>query len=772
MNFNIEFKKFFAALQPIALNPNRLKILAALIPVAIAFYLYNPFDNVFTFYWDQTILLQDKNIFNSSFYFFQERFGFGVYGYYLNYIVYSIFSFIFGPERGVDVMMIALVQAAFWGAFLFLKEVTKNTSNFNIYLLALIYIISIEAQMNVYRTILGQNFLWGFLPLACYFTLKVVKENGLKWQLALASTLFFLQVSFAHPTSIINYALVISLTLLLSLVYTRFNLAKISKVVAINIVVFIPILLQILLINREVSSYIYNSSNAFGGDFILSWYELGKARFNLNNILKLDYFLESQIRTDSYSQESLLRLANAKINNVFGVYAWLSYFNLGLFVIILLPLFQKLHTTQIKNWIAKFRSHKNLNQKIEVVELKKEGLESNIPETQDNSKVKLYAITSLAAMFGVATMGMFQGPLLQFFGLIYKIVPSVFLLYRYLDAKFGIIFILLILLAISSAYTLIKTEKLKLAVNIFLLVINIFYLGFFSTQYFVSPYGQVELAPEYSQTCDFLKNNSFRTIKFPYSYDFLHFTNISNKQVLSNDIFNQNCSHSVLSIRTLPSEDENSIIKLYDLMATNPSQFQERIESLSIDTILVDKQFIPNYSWYRITSEEEKNSLIQKIDDNYKDNKIFENSYFTVYKFKQARSFYVSSGSLNINKINPTHYNLQVNNISKNATLEFQYSFGSWNLTEPNQKYLLSDSIFNHYKGRGFNNTWDINFSELEQNCSLNYCQKNEDGTYNLSLELWYKPQVVFEEIMAIYAIVLLSFVIYKWKNKFYGHNK
>jgi hypothetical protein len=778
MNLILKFKNIFASPKVFYIKNITIKLVPFLIPLFVALYLYNPFDNTFSFYWDQTILLQDKSIFTSSFYFFQERFGFGVYGYYLNYIVYSIFSYIFGPEKGIDIMMIALVQTAFWGAFLFLKEVTRSVSNLNIYLLALIYIVSIETQMNVYRTILGQNFLWGFLPLACYFTLKVIKEKSFKWQLALASTLFFLQVSFAHPTSILNYAFIVGLTMLLSLIYTKFNLAKFIRIVVINIIVFLPILLQIILINREVSGYIYNSSNAFAGDFILSWYELGKARFELRNILRLDYFLESQIRTDSYNQESLLRLANTKISNVFSIYSWFNIINLGFFVIIFLPILQfsksefLVFLKKIKVWLlSKLKPFKLRNKAEKNLPSKNNNLEKNEIKLETN-KVKVYVVSVLSAMFAVSVMGMFQGPLLQFFGLVYKIVPSVFLLYRYLDAKFGIVFIFIILLAVASTYSLIKSDKLKFGINIFLIIINIIYFGFFSTKYFISPYGQVELPAEYSSACSFLKNNAFRTMKFPYSYDFLHFTNLSNNQVLSNDVFNQNCNQSVLAIRTLPTQDEIEIIKTYDLMVTNPEKFKQKIQELSIDTIMVDKQFIPNYSWYRISSEEEKDLLIKKIDSNYSQNKVYENNYLAIYKFSSVQPFYISNGNLEYSKINPTHYNLTINNITSNSTLEFQYSYGNWSITKPNTKYLLPDSMFNHYKGRGFNNSWSINFSSLQQNCVSSYCQKNEDESYNLNLELWYKPQVVFEEFMLVYLLSLLAIFSYQLKYKYYDQTK
>lgn len=816
MNLNSKLEdfieKYFPSIKNSSLRNIILKIIPFLIPLGIALYLYNPFDNVFSFYWDQTILLQDKSIFTSSFYLFQERFGFGVYGYYINYIVYSIFNLIFGPEKGIDIMMIALVQTAFWGTFLFIKEITRNISNFNVYLVALIYIISIEAQMNVYRTIIGQNFLWGFLPLTCYFTLKVIKENSIKWKFALAFTLLFLQVSFAHPTSIINYALVIGLTMLLSIVSTKFNLSKIIKIAVINIFVFLPILFQILLVNREVAGFIYNSSNAFSEGFVLSWYELGVGRFELRNILRLDYFLESQIRSETFNQESLVRIANTQISDIFNIYSWLSFINLGFFIIIFLPILQfgNIFSKSLKQKLVSpnkklsikyflkyftnlnFNFFKPNNKKKEKLLLAKNKLqaklgddkiinkevytigifEKGILENENNKAVLTYTITALIAMLGVGILAMFQGPLLQLFGLIFKIVPSVFLLYRYLDAKFGVIFILFILLAISAAYNVIKSKKVKIAINVFLIFINIFYLGFFSTKYFISPYSQVEIPSEYSETCTYLKNNSFRTIKFPYSYDFLHFTNVSDKQVLSNDIFNQNCEHSLLSIRTLPSGDETEIIKIYDLMVTSPDQFKQRMVDLSIDTIIVDKQFIPNYSWYRISTESEKSTLINQIDTNYSQNKAYENKYFAVYEFKPASPFYLSNGNIAFNKANSTHYDLKINNITSDTTLEFQYTFGSWNLTKPNTKYLLPDNLFSHYKGRGFNNSWSINYSSLNQNCPNSYCQKNEDGSYNLSLQLWYKPQVIFEEFMIIYIVILSSMVLYKFKNKPYDQTK
>ena len=261
-----------------------IKLAAIFIPLLIALYIYNPFDNTLTFYWDQSYLLEDKNIFYNLFFFMQERFGFGAYGYYLNFIVYSIFSFIFGPGKGMDITMILLIQSAFWGVYLLLKEITQAKNKLIIYLLALLYVVSFETQLNVYRTVIAQNFLWGLLPLVLFLTIKVLRSNLIRWQIYLAIALFFFQVSFAHPTSVLNYSFVLSAVLVLSFFRSKISAAKIIRIITLNILVFFPILLQILLMNAEVSGFIYNSNNTFGGDYILSWFDVAKERFYLSNI--------------------------------------------------------------------------------------------------------------------------------------------------------------------------------------------------------------------------------------------------------------------------------------------------------------------------------------------------------------------------------------------------------------------------------------------------------------------------------------------------------
>ena len=767
---------YFEKIKLFIIRFNLIKILALLFPIILALYLFNPFDNTINFYWDQSLVLQDKSVFTSSFYFFQERFGFGVYGYYLNFTVYSLFSFLFGPEKGMDVAMILLIQAAFWGMYLFLKEITQSPNKFNLYLLSLIYIVSIETQLNVYRSVISQNFLWGLLPLAAYFTIKVIRNKSLWWQVGLAITLFFFQVSFSHPTSVINYVLIIGLTLLLYLVSGKISWNKLVRIIAINIIVFFPIFLQIALMNKEVSGYIYNSSNPFGGDFVLSWYELGKARFQLSNIFRFNYFLISQVNTDTFDNESLLRISDNKISQALSIYSQLNFINLGIFLIILMPIIgTKKGLLNFKNSLLKIWStiktiFKTKIFKSNVGESTKN--ESKILEVQERietpKSVIIYTITTFSAFFGVATMAMFQGPLLQFFGLIFKFAPSVFLLYRYLDVKFGAVFLTLILLALASTQNILKSKKTKQFVNIFLIILNIFYLGFFSTKFYISPYSQLEIPKEYAQTCNYLKQNSLRTIKFPYSYDFLHFTEISGQKVLSNDVFNQNCDQPLLSFRTLQVNDELSIIKLYDLMITNPSSFQNQMQNLGIDTLVVDKKFVPNNNWYRIFSEEQKTSLIDQIDVNFKAQKVSENEYFRVYKFSPVQPFYISNGTLEYQKYNPTEYKLKINNITSDTKLEFQYSFGNWSITDPNSKYLLGNSLLANYKGRNYNNTWDIKFKDLELDCPESYCQKNGDGSFNLNLTLWYRPQIIFEELMALFVIIVLGYSSFKLYKKFY----
>jgi hypothetical protein len=493
----------------------------------------------------------------------------------------------------------------------------------------------------------------------------------------------------------------------------------------------------------EVSGFIYNSNNTFGGDYILSWYELGKDRFNLSNILRLNYFLESQIRTDTFDGEYLLRLSNLKINNAFNVYTLASILNLGLFAIIIFPLVQ---------------GRKILNK---------------INDQANKNDLNIYSYSAFFAMFSIAVMAMFQGPLLQLFGLVYKVVPTVFLLYRYLDAKFGVVFILVILIAVAASQKIIQRKIVQQLITVFLILLNVFYLGFISTKFFVSPYSQLEIPSQYNDTCKFLKQNSFRTIKAPYSYDFLQFSQISERQVLSNDVFTQNCDHPIITTRSLSGDTEFSIINLYNSMQSNPEQFKKDIKYFGIDTLMVDKKFVPNKSWYRIYSEEQKQELISNLEVNFKENKILENEYFVVYKFQPVAAFELSSGNLSYTKNTPTDYNLRINNINQDVDLEFQYAFSNWRITDYSSKYFLGDNLFQHTKARGFNNKWSIKLTDLQNNCPANYCTKNSDGSYNLNLELWYQPQIVYQEIMIIFIVILLSYIsistyshLYVKKNK------
>ena len=734
----MNFLNFSSIIELIRSKFNLLNLFKLALPIAIALYLYNPFDNSLIFYWDQSIVLEDKDIFNSSFFMFQERSGFGVYGYYINFIINSVFNFVLGPAKGMDISMILLMQAAFWGAYLFLKEITNSKHNWNIYLLALIYIVSLEAQFNVYRTNLGQNFLWGMLPLAAYLTIKVIRHNSIKWQFGLAACLFFLQVSFAHPTSIINYSFIVAFTLLLLRIKDKISFPKIVRLAWINIIIFLPILLQILLINKEVSGFIYNSTDAFGSNFILSWYELGRERFQLNNVFTLNYFLETQIRQANFNQDYLLLASDAKINQSLKFYSVTSLLNLGIFAIILLPIFY-------------FRK--------------------GVAAIQQKTETLTYIACTFGALFGVAIMSMFQGPLLQLFGLFYKIFPSIFLLYRYLDAKFGVIFLLLILMAVASSHKLIENLKVKNLTNIFLLIVCISYLGFFASKFYSSPYGNLEIPTEYSSTCKYLKQNSMRTIKFPYSFDVLHFTEISDQKVLSNDVFNQNCNHPIVSIRTLQADDEVSITKLYNLMDTDPVQFKKEIQNFSIDTLVVDKKFVPNNNWNRIFSEEQKVQILNTLETNFAENKVLENQYFRVYKFAKTSPVYISAGQIEYQKNNPTWYNLNIKNLDKDAILEFQYNYANWNLTDLNSKITLSDSIFQHTKGRGFNNTWQLDYQNLKQNCQPNYCKINANGSLDLNLQLWYKPQIIYEEMMLVFILIVTSYLAFELYKK-YAPNK
>jgi hypothetical protein len=748
-------------------NKNKKIYLINLIPLVLSLIYLYPFDGKFYYFWDQSILLSDKSSFWDGFYIFQERNGLGNLGYYIIFSFYSIFNLLFSPLLGWYLQTISIVTVAFWGIFLLTSEIERIAKNYwnkdggpekkkdktaglnfkledtikkyipllisNNYstilkiLLATFYVVNLDTQLNVFRLQLAQNFFWSFIPLCSFLLMRILqKRNYLSW-VGYGLSLLFLFISFSHPSQTLNYFFVSGVFVLLLIIFSKIKWERLIYVSVLNGLIFLPIFIQMVTSYNNISESIYTSGNFSEWEVVREWFSGQSDRFKTHNILSYNFSTEAFNPIYSIPwPDFIIAEQNRTHNNLSGNPIY--YFNLSLLVLLVTSLFGY-----------------NL------------------------LRFKRYLFVSyfwFLFIFSVAFMGMFEGVFNSLFNYLVKIVPQIFMFYRFLDQKFGSVFYLFL---ITLLFVTVITQKNK-TVKIFYtswiaLIVFVTFLNFSVVRPYSSPNNRAYIPEEYPQTCEKIKENSFRTLKFPYSKDYLNTVRLDDQtRIISNDFFLANCNHPIISVRTNGLQEEKEWRLMYKNLISNPEKFLDNLQEYSIDSLLVEKHFIPNHRFYDVGSEQEKNYLIKQIENNYQEKVILDNQYFTIYKFADASPLSLVGNDKNeeridYQRISPTLYKLNIDNFNQDSKLLFKFDFNrNWALsTNYSPIGINSVNLFPQEEYDQSFNSWKLNYKSIASNCEPRFCKKNDDGSLDLNLTLFLNTQRYFEIAGILSPIFILT---------------
>jgi hypothetical protein len=162
---------------------------------------------------------------------------------------------------------------------------------------------------------------------------------------------------------------------------------------------------------------------------------------------------------------------------------------------------------------------------------------------------------------------------------------------------------------------------------------------------------------------------------------------------------------------------------------------------------------------------------LRKIDIGTKDLVVYENKNFKplLYTTNEKETIYdnIRFQPVKYNFIDSTEYNISIENISRPIYLNFAQTYHPewkmragdfiWIKTLMGEKYFLPDE--NHYK-----NTANLNsyFIDPKETCQSNTsCQQNPDGSYNIKLTLFFKPQSYFYLGLIISGLTLAGLLGY-----------
>lgn len=253
-----------------------------------------------------------------------------------------------------------------------------------------------------------------------------------------------------------------------------------------------------------------------------------------------------------------------------------------------------------------------------------------------------------------------------------------------------------------------------------------------------------------------------------------------------------------LSFNYMPQGDEFSkaiIDRDYDTI-------NRILYSHNISFVLVTKNLPEevkrSYLFVKEVLKGQDNTFLSAITDK----KIFSSSEgnYDLYSIKKKNSL-ISSENLSFKKINRIKYTINIKNLKGKQELLFNDSFHKdWNLyLESSQedfgcqpqhefidlntveckpehkimdltelKYLFKSEIFgaSHEKKNGFSNAWTIDSSYVKKNFDKRYYVLNQDGSININLVLFFKPQLNFYVGSLVSFIVIFFLAVYSFKKR------
>lgn len=674
-------------------------------------------------------------------YFFKSLFlysdnNWGIPQYYPSINIFNFYRWImflvFGVSLGQKVIILSLFYFSFFGSFLFLKTITKE-KKFS-------YILSIIFSLNPF---ILSHFVFGHhvliismfqLLLSGHFLIKFY-ENKDKLNLIWVVILF--SINPIHPLYIPFY---LFLYFLIGL-YKKINFLN-------NVKYLLLILIMFFLLNASWTLNLVFGSKSVGEvlDYRVSDMErlAKRSRPILNSFLNSEYYNEDTFLNNNANAKSLFDLSSILI--------WIL-----------------IASAMLKSKIA-------------------------------DRRVYLFLLAVALALMVLLT-GSFNPFGKELFEKIYNL--KVYQLYREIyHFTFLLIPILFFLLAIL--YSNIKNKNILKQLFLGVVVISLFFRVLGVSEYSKLPTlskkiytsnakDMAENADMYKFICD--KYNTGQYIFFLPFYYTTHDLRTGAKDTEGGaDLFlARNCVATIGNGITLTTPYEK-ILKVFDKNEYNSTLFSRA----GIEYVIFRKDFISSnenaYSTDLVRHNIESDSNFKFIE---------ENKNFIVYKNNYNEGL-LKSSNLSFEKINPTKFRLFIKNIKNYQSLFFYEIYNTnWeiflssinpnesctaktfyensNLTECQHEekyfegeelsYLWKKPIFDdtHKLVNEYANKWTIDPEYIKQNFSKEYYKENSDGSIDVEMVLYFKPQSYFYLGLIISGTTLLSclgYLLYDWRKR------
>ena len=430
---------------------------------------------------------------------------------------------------------------------------------------------------------------------------------------------------------------------------------------------------------------------------------------------------------------------------------------------------------------------------------------------KDKRKIFIFLLISFTTSLYLFTINI--GPLKNIF-LFFKFIPG-FVMFRNFYDKFAPGFVIIYSLLIVISLYIIR-KKFKSYLVIYIVTILLIFLNFSTVRATVnSPlwgtkdiYRTITISEEYLNFMNMVKNrvpstDNILTLPFGTSiYSVIKDKNTNNVYVGVSPVkifsgVNDLSGH--LSFNYSPEADTiDGFILNSDYKNLSKALFMH-----NVNYVFVTKNIPPEVknTWIfdqQMLKEENSNFLGQIIGKRII---VSSNNNYELYETKRMNSL-INSKNIYFQKISPVEYKIYLKNVSKNQILDFMDSYhGGWKLyldkspnlnfcvnpiinsftnsTQCNEEntlfkisdinYFLIKPVFDssHKMINGFYNEWTINPEYIRNNFNKNYYIENKDGSLDIEMTLYFKPQTYFYLGAVVTFFSFFFGVIYLIKKKY-----
>jgi hypothetical protein len=208
------------------------------------------------------------------------------------------------------------------------------------------------------------------------------------------------------------------------------------------------------------------------------------------------------------------------------------------------------------------------------------------------------------------------------------------------------------------------------------------------------------------------------------------------------------------------------------------TSFVQFLKRINVSTILVNKDidyaFMKEKLPFKASeyigyldqiSELEKHEYVNYVmyfNKQYKDSLFWVLPYDWAVTYAGRRPFgsndsvFDRGSALSYKKVSPTHYTLSVENMHDKQVLVFNQSYSKgWELKIGDASYPF------HAQFQNMNNMWTLDADYIRKNISPHYYSSNSDGSIDVEMTLYFKPQGYFYAGLLASGTALAAYLVY-----------